>query len=471
MQGLDQGDERIERPRPNQLRRWKISVSNFEKGGRYPYTGITQSLQCPFNEKTILPVRHVPADFVSTSVTGVFPVKITDLKCAVIAESPIVRISTDEGITGWGQIETPKPYLQPLVMMLKPALIGQDPTNVERVMRSIRTRGGFKPWGSAVSAVEMALWDIAGKAAGLPVYKLLGGKVRNKVRTYRTLYHEVGVMHSPDDYASWARIGKALPEKFTMFKLPSSFHSSMVTDFPNFHYGEIDTDAKHHYPHRGPMTERGMNHLVECITAAKEELGPDYGLAVDCGPGYSQSDALRFAKAMEDLHLLWLEDMITGDYSPFVNADVYREVTRATSTPIHTGEQIYLRQNFKSLIEGHAVNVIGPDPCDVGGIAELKWVAEYADLHGILVAPHGTANGIFGLAAHIQVGATLPDNFIAFEYPARFEPFWYDITEGFDGVPVVDGMIAVPDRPGMGIEFIPEAAKPYLSEADQGFFD
>jgi len=398
-------------------------------------------------------------------------VKITDLKCAVIAESPIVRITTDEGIAGWGQIETPKPYLQPLVMMLKPALIGQDPTNVERVMRSIRTRGGFKPWGSAVSAVEMALWDIAGKAAGVPVYKLLGGKVRDRVRTYRTLYHEVGVMHSPDDYASWARIGKALPERFTMFKLPSSFHSSMVTDFPNFHYGEIDTDAKHHYPHRGPMTERGMNHLVECITSAKEELGPDYGLAVDCGPGYSQSDALRFAKAMEGLHLLWLEDMITGDYSPFVNADVYREVTRATSTPIHTGEQIYLRQNFKSLIEGHAVNVIGPDPCDVGGIAELKWVAEYADLHGILVAPHGTANGIFGLAAHIQVGSTLPDNFIAFEYPARFEPFWYDITEGFDGVPVVDGLIAVPDRSGMGIEFIPEAAKSYLSEADRGFFD
>ncbi len=397
--------------------------------------------------------------------------KITDMKCAVIASSPVIRITTDEGITGWGQIETPKPYLQPVAMMLKPALIGQDPTNVERIMRTIRSRGGFKPWGSAVSAVEMALWDIAGKAAGVPVYKLLGGKIRDRVRTYRTLYHEPGVMHTPDDYVRWAEIGKALPEKFTMFKLPTSFHSSMVTDVPNFHYGEVNKDATHNYAHRGPMTERGMAHLVECITVAKETLGPDYGLAVDCGPGYSQSDALRFAKAMEGLHLLWLEDMITGDYSPYVNADVYREVTRATSTPIHTGEQIYLRQNYKSLIEGHAVNVIGPDPCDVGGIAELKWVAEYADLHGILMAPHGTANGIFGLAAHLQVGATLPDNFIAFEYPARFEPFWFDITEGFDGVPVVDGMIDVPDRPGMGIEFIPEAAKAYLSEDDRDFFD
>ena len=100
---------------------------------------------------------------------------------------------------------------------------------------------------------------------------------------------------------------------------------------------------------------------------------------------------------------MWLEDLLTGDYAPYVNADVYREVTRATSTPIHTGEQIYLRQNFKELIEGHAVNVVGPDPCDVGGIAELKWIAEYADLHGILMAPHGTGNGLLGLAALVQV--------------------------------------------------------------------
>ena len=163
--------------------------------------------------------------------------------------------------------------------------------------------------------------------------------------------------------------------------------------------------------------------------------------------------------------------MITGDYSPYVNHDVYREVTRATTTPIHTGEQIYLRQNYKHLIESHAVNVIGPDPCDVGGLAELKWIAEHADLHGIAIAPHGTANGILGLAALIQVSATLPDNFIAFEYPARFEPFWYDITEGFDGVPVKNGLIDVPDRPGLGVNLIAKAARKYLTEGDAGFFD
>ena len=398
--------------------------------------------------------------------------KITDIKCAVIASSPVIRIITDEGITGWSQIETPKPYLQPIVLQLKSWLVGEDPVNVERVVKRIRVRGGFKPWGAAVSAIETALWDIAGKAANLPVYRLLGGKVRDQVRTYRTLYHhEVGVGHTPEDYVKWAEYAKSLPGGFTMFKLPTSFHSSMVRDFPNFHYGAVQHDAPFPYPHKGLMSEDGFNHLVACVKAAKGALGSAYGLAVDAGPGYLPHDALRFARALEDQHLLWIEDMITGDYVPYVNPDVYREVTPYTTTPIHTGEQIYLRQNYKALIETHAVDIVGPDPCDVGGIAELKWIAEYADLHGIAMAPHGTANGILGLAALIQVCATLPDNFIAFEYPARFEPFWYDITEGFDGMPVKDGMIDVPDRPGLGVNLIPEAARQYLSEEDTDFFD
>ena len=398
--------------------------------------------------------------------------KIVDLKCALIAESPVIRVVTDEGIDGWSQIETTKPYLQPIVLQLKDWIVGQDPCDVERVVRRIRVRGGFKPFGSAVSAIEQALWDIAGKALNTPVYRLLGGKVRDEVRTYRTLYHhEMGVGHTPDDYVTWAEYGKSLPGGFKMFKLPSAFHSSMVKDFPDFHVGDVHVDAPYPYPHKGVLTEDGMRHLVDCVTAAKETLGSAYGLAVDAGPGFLPQDALNFARAVEPLNLMWIEDMITGDYSPFVNHDVYRDVTHGTSTPIHTGEQIYLRQNFKHLIESHAVNVIGPDPCDVGGLAELKWVAEHADLHGITIAPHGTANGILGLAALIQVCATLPDNFIAFEYPARFEPFWYDITEGFDGVPVRDGMVEVPDRPGLGVNFVEKAARRHLSDGDADFFE
>ena len=117
-----------------------------------------------------------------------------------------------------------------------------------------------------------------------------------------------------------------------------------------------------------------------------------------------------------------------GDYTPFVNADVYRDISSRTTTPIHTGEQIYLRHNFKQLIEGHCVDVIGPDPLDCGGLAELKWICEHADMHGIQFAPHGAWDGVLGLAALIQVCATLPDNFIAFEYPSgdhdAHDSFW-----------------------------------------------
>jgi L-alanine-DL-glutamate epimerase-like enolase superfamily enzyme len=170
---------------------------------------------------------------------------------------------------------------------------------------------------------------------------------------------------------------------------------------------------------------------------------------------------------------MWLEDMLTGDYTPYVDADVYRDVTAATSTPIHTGEQIYLRQNFRSLIEGQAVNVIGPDPCDIGGIAELKWVAEYADLHGILMAPHGTGDGLLGLAALVHLSATLPGNFIAFEYPIGQPDWWYSIVEGLPDPIVKDGFIDMANwnRPGMGVEFNVSAAKAHLSEEDRAFFD
>ena len=211
-----------------------------------------------------------------------------------------------------------------------------------------------------------------------------------------------------------------------------------------------------------------MKHIIACVEAMKEVLGDEVGLALDCGPGWTVPDAIRFARAVEHLNLMWLEDMITGDYVPYVNADVYREVTRATSTPIHTGEQIYLRQNFKELIERHAVNIIGPDPCDVGGIAELKWIAEYADLHGILIAPHGTGNGLLGLAALVQVSATLPHNFIAFEYPIGDPAWWYDIVDGLPDPIVKNGMIDVWDRPGMGVELNPEKAKRYLVGRGRG---
>lgn len=397
------------------------------------------------------------------------PIKITDLKCAIIGNYPIVRITTDQGIEGYGQAESSKSYLKPFVLFYKDYLVGEDPTNVQRIMMKIHRMGSFKPWGAAVSAIEVALWDIAGKAAGLPVYKLLGGKVRDQVRAYNGSVRVERTGSEPKDYYDWAQKIKALPQGFTIVKTGISFTQ------PKYSYGNITpSKSLRGDRHLGPgaISEYGLKKNVECVAAIKEGLGEGIDLALHGGgPSVQLSDAIRIANALEPYNILWLEDMLTGDYRPYVLPDDYIELTRSTITPIHTGEQIYLRQNYRELIERHAVRIIGPDPLDIGGIAELKWVAELADLHNIMIAPHGTNDGIFGVAAQVMVGATMPENYIAFEYCQATFPWWYEITSGLPDPIVKNGLIDVWDRPGLGIEIDKKAARQYLAEEDKTFFD
>src|SRR5579862_3577395 len=144
--------------------------------------------------------------------------KIVDLKCAVIGSNPIVRIVTDQGISGYGEVEHFKPYLKPYILQFREAMIGEDATDVERCMLKIRQRGSFKPYGAAVSVIEHALWDIAGKAAGVPVYKLLGGKVRDKVRVYNGMVRQKRAGDRPEDFAADFKWIAERPEKFFMVK-------------------------------------------------------------------------------------------------------------------------------------------------------------------------------------------------------------------------------------------------------------
>jgi L-alanine-DL-glutamate epimerase-like enolase superfamily enzyme len=403
--------------------------------------------------------------------TGIGPIKIVDLKCAIIGQNPVIRVVTDQGISGYGQAESAKSYLKPMVLFYKQYLIGEDPTNIERIMLKIRRMGAFKPWGSAVSAIEIALWDIAGKVAGLPVYKLLGGKVRDQVRIYNGGVRFPMTGQMPQDYAETMAKMKEAKEGFTLIKQAVGFHNpAMMKAIPDMWY---DEPARSGPPHMdaGLMTEGGFDHVLSCVEAMKKVLGHEIGLALDCGPGWAVKDAIAFARALEPLHITWVEDIITGDYSPYPNAEVFKEVTNATSTPIHTGEEIYLRENFKDLIEKQAVNVIGPDPEDVGGIAELKWIAEYANLHGILVAPHGIFDGLIGLAAHVHMAAALPQNYIAFEYPIGQPDWWYDIVEGLPDPIAKRGFIEVWDKPGLGVTFNVAAAKTHLRDEDRDFFE
>jgi L-alanine-DL-glutamate epimerase-like enolase superfamily enzyme len=405
------------------------------------------------------------------SLAGHGPIKITDLKCAIIGTSPVVRIVTDQGISGYGEAESVKPYLKPMVLFYKDYLIGEDPTDVTRIMLKIRRMGAFKPWGAAVSAIEIALWDIAGQVAGVPVYKLLGGKIRDRVRVYDGMVRFPMKANNPEDYAEEMQRIKEAKEGFTLVKQAVGFHDPMMMKaLPDMWYDSPPRPGASHSD-RGVLTERGLDHIIACVEAMKKVLGKEIGLALDCGPGWTVKDAITFCRALEPYRIVWIEDIITGDYMPYPNADLFREVKEATSLPIHTGEEIYLRENFKDLIEKQAIDVIGPDPEDVGGMAELKWISEYADLHGIQVAPHGAFDGLIGLAALVQMTATLGQNYIAFEYPTGRPDWWYEIIDGLPNPIVKAGFIDVWDKPGLGITFNVKAAKAHLSDEDSHFFD
>jgi L-alanine-DL-glutamate epimerase-like enolase superfamily enzyme len=162
---------------------------------------------------------------------------------------------------------------------------------------------------------------------------------------------------------------------------------------------------------RGVMTTRGLDYLLSCVDAIKKVLGNEIDLACDCGPGWVPTDAIRFTRAVEPFHLPWLEDLITGYYTRYRNAQVFKDAKDSTTTPIHKEEELYLRENCKDLIEMQAVDVLGPDPEDVGGIAELKWIGEYADLHGISDSPawnfrrsvRGCRAGAFGRGDGVEL--------------------------------------------------------------------
>ncbi len=176
--------------------------------------------------------------------TGHGSIKITDLRCAIIGRNPVVRIVTDQGVSGYGQAESTKPYLKPMVLFYKDYLLGEDPTDVQRVMLKIRRLGAFKPWGSAVSAIEIALWDIAGQVAGVPVYKLLGGKIRDRVRAYNGGVRFPMTGQTPQDYAENMAKMKEAKEGFTLIKQAVGFHNpAMMRAMPNGWYDEPRTGS------------------------------------------------------------------------------------------------------------------------------------------------------------------------------------------------------------------------------------
>ncbi|WP_281888805.1 galactonate dehydratase [Paenibacillus sp. YYML68] len=331
----------------------------------------------------------------------------------------ILKTHTDEGICGFGEpiVEGKARTVEMAIKELEPVLLGQDPMQIEHLWQTMY-RGAFYRGGpilvSAISGIEQSLWDIKGKAYNVPVYELLGGACRTKIRMYAHCRGE-----SPEELAEAARKLKA--QGFTAVKIG--------IDAPVLN---VDSMA---------YVERQAARL-EAIRSA---TGPEMDIAIDFHGRVSPAMAIRLAKAFEPFYPMFLEEPCLPE-----NVDAMVRIANSTSIPIATGERLYTRWGFREVIEKQAAVIVQPDLCHCGGILEAKKIAAMAELYYGSIAPHNPL-GPISLASCLQLDACTP-NFLIQEHPTLDEK--WDLGVGYLKQPFVieDGYIEVPKGPGLGIE-------------------
>jgi L-alanine-DL-glutamate epimerase-like enolase superfamily enzyme len=392
--------------------------------------------------------------------------KITSVLTAVIEANydwTLVRIDTDEGLSGIGESFC-APGLTATIRDLSVLVEGEDPVQIEALTRKMRlatahaASGGGTPH-HAISGIEAALWDLNARALGVPLWRLFGGKFRDRVRIYSDChagealesYSSVLVARRPSwatleeeeaEEVHWApteKEGVYTPEAYARRakEMVSRGFTALKFDLDLPLLGAEDL-------HSRTISARQLERQVEIATAACEAAGSDVEVAFDCHWRYSASDALRLARALEDLPVLWLEDPV-----PPEDVDALNSVTKGTTVRIATGENHYLTHGFMPMIERSAVDVIAPDIQKTGGLAEARRIAALADVKYLPVAPHNIA-GPVGTMASVHVCASIP-NFLALEWHASSVPFFDDLVTS--NAPIIqNGFVVVPDSPGIGVE-------------------
>ncbi|WP_090506351.1 enolase C-terminal domain-like protein [Natronorubrum sediminis] len=383
-------------------------------------------------------------DFDQTPERNTGTPEITDVSTVVVDGNfpwTIVTLETDAGVTGIGEAY-PSPGVHEVITdYLQPVLSGENPLDVERLYHLMREslsgRGSQQGMGTiAISGVELALWDAAGKILEQPVYQLLGGKMREEVRLYADCHAGEGMVEAALDeqpteayeaaaYAKAAR--SAVDDGFEIVKFDLDVPSGR----------EIDTLARHF---DGPEIEH-KRALVEAVT---DEVGDEAEVAVDLHWNFSVEAAEKLCQALEPYDLAWIEDPL-----PPENEDAMAQLNRNVSQALLTGENCYGRHGFQDLVEQQAVSFVAPDIPKTGGIAETKKIGELADTYYMTLTPHNVGSPVATMAG-VHVGATVP-NFLALEYHARDVPWWDDLVDSDEPL-IQDGRITVPDTPGLGIE-------------------
>lgn len=387
--------------------------------------------------------------------------EITNVSTAVIAGNfpwVLVRVETDAGITGLGEAYWGAGVAE-LVHRAKPLLIGEDPTNIGRLYDiMLRCLSGEGSQGgatvTAISGIEIALWDLMGRAHNLPISTFFGGRFRDKIRIYADCH--AGATPDPESYAEKAR--NVVAAGFTALKFD--------LDTPNPYTLDI-TDDPHprrrwFEPFNRVIGSEELRWMVDVVRAVRAAVGPSIMVGMDAHWKFGVNDAIRLAQALEPFDLLWLEDPV-----PPENIEAQRHVTHSTRTPICTGENLYRGQGFRELIEKQAARIIAPDIPKMGGLLEAKKVADHADLYYIPLAPHNVASPI-GTVAAGHVCAAMK-NFLVMEFHAADVPWWGDLTDG--GGAIVDGFIHLTDAPGHGLTLNEDVARAHLKPGSSFFGD
>ena len=419
-------------------------------------------------------------------------IKITDLRVVNIDGLPkhciLLKIYTNQGIIGLGEVRDASSATYAL--MLKSRIMGENPLNVAKIFNRIKQFGGHSRQGGGVSGIEIALWDIVGKYYGIPLYQLLGGKYRDKVRIYCDT--DVDGKHTGHD------MGKALKKRmemgFTFLKMDLGMDLLLdVEGALNAPAGCIDELKKYnmkaithqsgsidkclmygknyeiftvpHYATGISITQKGLDYLENYVKEVREEIGFEIPLAIDHMGHISEGSVIALARRLEKYNIAWIEDV-----APWMNTNIFKKISEHTTIPVCTGEDIYLAHNFEPLMKERAVSVVHPDILTIGGAMEMKKLEGMCDQYGIAAAIHMAESPIAFMAA-VHIAASMK-NVMAIEFHSADHPEWFNLVKGLPDPLIKDGYVQVPDAPGLGIEDINETTvKKYLHKEYCGFFE
>lgn len=402
--------------------------------------------------------------------------KITDIRVANIdgapKHCPLIKVYTNQGLVGYGEVRDASSSTYAL--MLKSRLVGENPCNVDKLFRRIKQFGGHSRQGGGVSGIEIALWDLAGKAWGVPLWQMLGGKFRDKVRMYCDT--DVDGKHTGTDMGH--ALKKRMEQGFTFLKMdlgielmldePGCLNAplGMLEDIKkysmkaiNHQKGSIDIDMMlgknyetftiPHYATGIHLTQKGMDYLENYVREVREVIGYEVPLAIDHFGHVCIEDCILFAKRLEKYNIAWMEDVAPWQYTSH-----FAKIAHSCNVPICTGEDIYLAENFEPLMASGGVSVVHPDILTVGGAMEMKKLGNLCDKYGVAMAIHMAESPIACMAA-IHAAAAV-QNILAVEFHSVDIPWWNDLALGINNPIFDNGFVHVPDKPGLGIDKLNE---------------